>query len=218
MLKTFFALVIAFAIVLGSFAQTSEYGIIQELAGEVELKPPGAGGFVPARAGDRVSLDTIISTGFRGTAIIMVGNSLITLRPLTRLSLAEISASSERENLSVNLRAGQIKVDVKPPAGTRTDFSVQSPVAVASVRGTEFDFDSRSLEVSEGKVFFRGSRGMEVIVTAGLGSYVGNDERAVDPSVIIATTLRPPPPVGTEFYNGPLLPRMGGEFTATPEY
>ena len=87
------------------------------------------------------------------------------------------------------------------------------------MRGTNFEFDSRSLKVNDGKVSFRGARGMEVAVTEGQESYVGKDERVVQPSSVITSSLRPAAPVGTEFYGGTLTPPYaGGNFTVTPEY
>ena len=180
----------------GLFSQNQRSGIIRELTGEVELKPAGASAFVPARSGDEVALNTVISTGFKGTAIIEVGSSNITVRPLTRLSLAEIQISSGTENVDMNLQSGRIKVDVKPPAGTKTNFTVQSPSATASVRGTVFDFDTRNLKVTEGKVSFRGSRGMTVPVIAGHESYVGKESKVEHPLTIVFDNLQPSPPAG----------------------
>ena len=111
------------AIAAGLFAQN---GVIRELTGEVELKHAGSTAFVPAAAGAQVALNTIVSTGFRSTAIITVGSATITVRPLTRLSLAEIQSSSDSENVNVSLQAGRVRVDVKPPAGTRANLTVQA--------------------------------------------------------------------------------------------
>ena len=193
MKKTFLLLLLA-GTALCVFAQN---GVIQELTGEVELKLSGTSVFVPARAGDTVAMDTIISTGFRSTAIITVGSSTLTVRPLTRLSLREINSSAGAENLNVNLQAGRVKVDVKPPAGTRANFTVQRPSATASVRGTSFEFDTRNVNVNEGTVAFRGASGALMLVPAGTVSYVGGDGKAVDPIETTAGNLMPPAPVGT---------------------
>ena len=181
--------------VFGMYAQSA---VIRELAGEVELKPAGTSEFVPARAGDEVAPNTIVSTGFRSTAIITVGTHEVTVRPLTRLSLAEIETASGTENLNMDLQAGRVRVDVKPPAGTRTNFTVQSPNATASVRGTSFEFDTRRVKVLEGRVAFRGKRGMPVVVGAGFESYVGKENKVASPSDIAESSFQPPPPTGSD--------------------
>jgi hypothetical protein len=179
---------------LGVFAQT---GIIKDLSGTVELKSSGAQAFVPANPGDLVAQTTIVSTGFKSTALITVGSATITVRPLTRLSLAEIRSSQGAEEINVNLQAGRVRIDVKPPAGTKTSFVVQSPVATASVRGTTFDFDIYNLRVNEGTVAYQGKKGGIQLVSAGSDSTIsGANGKAADPIQTGAGSLTPPAPGG----------------------
>jgi hypothetical protein len=179
---------------LGVFAQN---GIIKDLSGTVELKSAGSQAFVPANLGDPVAQSTIVSTGFKSTALIAVGSATITVRPLTRLSLAEIRSSQGAEEINVNLQSGRVRIDVKPPAGTKTSFVVQSPVATASVRGTTFDFDTRNLRVNEGTVAFQGARGGILLVSAGSESTIsGANGKAADPIETGAGALTPPAPGG----------------------
>ncbi|GHV85772.1 iron dicitrate transporter FecR [Spirochaetia bacterium] len=187
MKKTFVA---AMMMILGAavFAQT---GVIKELAGTVELKRSGAAAFTPARAGDTVAKDTIVSTGFKSSAIITVGSSVITVRPLTSLSFSDISAQAGTETLNVNLQAGRVRVDVSPPVGTRARMSVQGPSATASVRGTSFEFDTSNLQVLEGTVAFEGNRGETVLVRAGSTSRIDADGRVVHPLITNAEKLYP---------------------------
>jgi len=179
--------------VTGIFAQA---GIIREVTGEVEIKPAGAAAFVPATAGTAVNRNTIISTGFRSTAVIAIGSSNITVRPLTRLSLAEIQSSANTESVNVNLQAGRVRVEVSPPAGTRANFTVQSPSATASVRGTSFDFDTVNLNVHEGKVVFGGTSGPATLVNGGFFTFVGSDGTAENPAEVTSSSTAPPAPVG----------------------
>jgi hypothetical protein len=178
----FISLLLAGA-VLCAFAQNVRQitGVIRDITGEVELKRTGTSAFIPAKKGDTVAADTIVSTGFKSTAIIEVGNSTIAVRPLTRLSLAEIQSTSDTETLNMNLQTGRVKVDVKPPAGTRSNLTVQSPSATASVRGTSFEFDTCNLKVNEGRVAFQGGRGMGILVPGGMISSIDADDMAVDP-------------------------------------
>ena len=178
------------------FAQQN--GVITEFSGTVELKNAGAGDFVPARSGDTVAGNTIISTGFKSTAIIRVGSAVLTVRPLTRLTLSEISSSAGTEIINLNLQAGRVRVDVSPPAGTRTALSITSPVATASVRGTSFEFETQGLNVYEGRVAYQGASGGMVIVSAGSASEVSANGSPADPAEVYITSLQPAPPAGRE--------------------
>jgi len=176
----------------------SQAGTIREMSGEVELKTVGSSVFVPAQQGTQVAQDTIVSTGFKSTAVIAVGSSVITVRPLTRLSLSDIQSSAGTENLNVNLQAGRVRVDVKPPAGTRAATTVQSPSATASVRGTVFEMDVLNLNVVEGRVAFNGQNGLTVLVGRGSSSTVLSGGGVENPKVLANEKLTPPSPVGTK--------------------
>jgi len=175
------------------FAQT---GTIREISGTVELKKTGTVDFIPAKTGDIVNQETVISTGFKSTAIVQIGSNMLTIRPLTRLTLTEITAASGSETLNVNLQAGRVRVDIKPPAGTKASTSVSSPSATASVRGTSFEFDTRNIFVNDGTVSFRGSRGAGTLVNAGSSSKIKSDGKAAHPIEVSNQSLRPSAPVG----------------------
>ena len=203
MKKIIIAVFLITMITAGVFCQT---GTIRELSGEVELKHAGSSSFVKASAGDTVARDTIVSTGFRSTAVIAIGSSVITVRPLTRLSLAEIQSADNTESVNVNLQAGRVRVEVKPPAGTKANFSVQSPSATASVRGTTFESDTDNVKVRDGKVTFKGKNGPPVIVTTGGASGIGKGGIPKDPVTLAEESTQPPAPVGTP----------GGEMVSQP--
>ena len=172
------------------FAQS---GLIKELSGTVELKQAGASGYVAATTGAQVSADTIISTGFKSSALLEVGSAVIMVRPLTRLTLTEIAAQAGTETLNMNLQTGRVRVDLNPPAGAKASLSVTSPSATASVRGTSFEFNTMTVSVREGTVAFRGKAGYTVQVKAGSSSGLaayGSAAVASSPSPV------PPSPVG----------------------
>ena len=182
----------------GVFAQSSDFGVILELTGTVELKSTDASSFVLASVGDQVWNETVISTDFRSSVLIEVGSTILTVRPLTRLTFTEIRASEGLEILNVNLQAGRLRVDIDSPAGTRTSLDVASPVAVASVRGTSFDFDTQTLIVNSGTVSFRGSAGQSVGIRAGSRIEPGESGRARNPATAGSSALRPSPPSGVQ--------------------
>jgi len=197
--------ILLLGIIMAVYAQN---GVVKELSGTVELKPAGATAFTPAAAGMQVSADTVISTGFKSTALVEVGSAVIAVRPLTRLTLTEISASQGTETVNMNLQAGRVRVDVNPPAGTKASLSVTSPSATASVRGTSFYFDTMSVSVREGTVAFKGNTGYTVQVGAGSFSAVDTYSGvAAMPQSNSSTGLAPSSPVG---YDQAVAGTIGG--------
>jgi hypothetical protein len=179
------------------FAAASAFGqtaVIKELSGTVEVKAPGETSWKPASAGMVITKNTLISTGFRSTALVGLGNSLLTVQALTRLSLEEIALSQGNEKIGLALQTGRVRANVTPPSGGRTDFTVRSPTATASVRGTTFSFDTNSVSVSGGLVSFSGANGLPVAVAAGESSALTRRGTA-DAAAGAETT--PPAPVGT---------------------
>jgi len=171
-------------------------GIIRQISGTVELTPAGSDELIPAVIGSEVARDTIVSTGFRSSALIEVGSSTLTVRPLTRLSLTEIHAADDTETLSANLQAGRVRVEVRPPAGSAAAFTMQGPSATASVRGTVFEFDARSVRVLEGSVSFSGAVGAPVLVRSGGESSAAIGAVTSDPVQRLFDDLSPSAPVG----------------------
>jgi hypothetical protein len=189
-----FLLLVSGAVFLG--AQTA---VVREITGTVEIKAPGAAEWKAAVTGQTLERASLISTGFKSTALIMIGNSAVTVRPLTRLSLEEIVLNQNEEQVTLNLRAGRIRADVKPPVGGKTDFSVRSPIATASVRGTVFDFDGTLLRVEEGRVHLGGESITGVYIGKG-HSTAADTESGKTASVIerVKEELSPALPVGID--------------------
>jgi hypothetical protein len=171
------------------FAQTREV-YIREQTGTVELLLPGSENWRPARMGDAIPTAAVLSTGFKSTAVLEIGNSTVTVLPITRLSIEEILIRDKNETVNLRLRTGRVRADVNPPPGGGIEFNVRSPIATASVRGTSFEFDSINIRVIEGTVAFSptvqtaGARPRSVQVSAGAQSSVDQDTgKAVIPLV-----------------------------------
>ena len=213
-------MLILFFILVGALAFAQNSGVIRELSGTVEIKTAGAVDFTPAAIGAQVWEDTVISTGFRSTALIAIESTLLTVRPLSRLTLTEIRSQSGLETLNVNLQAGRVRVDVHPPAGTRASMTVTSPSATASVRGTSFEFDGRNLYVEDGIVAFKGHIGQEISIrpgsgiTTGSGITIGDRGNAQNPVAAGSSSLRPQSPGGGDTSPGSISSR--GESSDEP--
>jgi hypothetical protein len=67
-------------------------------------------------------------------------------------SLEKIVQSQDEERINLRLQTGSIRAEVKPPVGGSSEFTVRSPSATASVRGTSFEFDRENLWVEDGRV------------------------------------------------------------------
>jgi hypothetical protein len=146
------AAVIGLMVFAGAGLLFSQEAVIREINGTVEVREAGSAVWAPARQGQELSRGALLSTGFKSGALIALGNSTLTVRPLTRVSVEELVRSGGTEKVEVHLRAGRIRADVKPPVEGKTEFTVRSPIATASVRGTSFEFDGVRLKVDEGRV------------------------------------------------------------------
>jgi len=201
MKKAVYAILMVF-VGISSFAQN---GVIKDITGQVELKAPGSSSFVPAKVGDILEEYTIVSTDFKSVALIEIGSAVLTVRPLTRLTLTEIYASAESEILSVNLQAGRVRVDLNPPAGLKASASVSSNVASSSARGTSFEFDTRILQVTKGNVIFKGTTGQGTPVSAGSNVSISQGGSAVNPITYGTRVLIPQSPAGAEPNISPVI-------------
>ena len=191
----FFAAGFFLIVIPGIFCQQA---FISNLTGTVELKQPGSAVWEIARQGQALAGDTVISTGFKSSALVTLGSSSLTVMPLTRLSLSEILIMQDSEKVDLNLRAGRVRAQVNPPKGGMASFTVHSPVATASVRGTVFEFDTLNLSVSEGSVEFKGISGIPVMIDSGRSGF--SDEstgRAASPEETVLAELKPPLPIAS---------------------
>ncbi|MCL2758913.1 MAG: FecR family protein [Treponema sp.] len=213
-MKRLAIVLIIFLMAASLFAQ-NQSAVIKELTGTVELKAPGAANWTAARVGDRVGNATIISTGFKSTALLDTGSSTIMVRSLTNLSLENIINMENTEaTTNLELRTGRVRVDVAPPSGSRVNFNVQTPSSTASVRGTNFEMDFMNLRVNEGTVRFSSAAGGQpVIVIGGQSSFVDSETGKAVNSFDAGDSNRALPPLpGQGSMPGALRPLGEGFF------
>jgi hypothetical protein len=154
--------------------------VIRDCSGLVEIRPRGAT-WITAAVGMTLEGSTQISTGFKSSAILIMGNSTILVRALTRVNLEDLVRQGTDETVSMELRAGRIRAEVAPPSGGKITFTVNSPQATNSVRGTQFEFDAINLVVYNGVVAYTGKDRATVIATAGKLTAVDRQGRSVTP-------------------------------------
>lgn len=120
-------------LVLSAYAQNMN-GTILSVAGKVEKKIEN--GWQPVNAGEILKEGDLVSTGFKSSATIKIDNSVIEITALTRLTLTQLLEQDEKRSTSVYLDAGKINANIKSSDNKRVNFTVNTPVVTASVRGT----------------------------------------------------------------------------------
>lgn len=185
-MKKMFLVALAMVFSASLFAQTEGRfrGIIRELSGTVEVKQSAASSWVPAVIGMSLDKNASVSTGFKSTALINLGDSLVRVQPLSRVRLDDLALSKETADVALFLQAGRVRAKVNPPAGGgKVNFQVRSPSVTASVRGTEFDMDPASVTMISGTVAFAGSDGVPVLISAGQSGSAGAGGPLVSPDL-----------------------------------
>lgn len=143
-------LIAALFIVLGS-SVFAEEAIVTYVSGKVEVQRNGQ--WVALQKGDKVAKAETISTGFQSEAKIKILESVMYLGPVTRITLEELSSSSQKDNVNVYLKTGTARSQVKHVDNKRVNYQVHTAVAVASCRGTEWIInDSNKVDCIEGVV------------------------------------------------------------------
>lgn len=94
----------------------------------------------------------VISTGFKSEAIIKYKGSVMKLGPLTRITLEKLATSDTKDDVSVFLNTGAVRSTVNHSENKRVSYTVRNPIAVASVRGTEFIFAGNEIRCFDGAV------------------------------------------------------------------
>ena len=113
-------------------------------------------------AGDSLKSGDMIQTGFKSSVVLKVKNSTVNVSPLTRMTVEQLSDNPEKDNVRLF-----VKADVKKTDARKVGFTVRTPVATASVRGTEFSvqnkFNSTDVNTTRGSVaVWRGKNSVNV--------------------------------------------------------
>lgn len=123
-----------------------------EVNGKVEVKIFGS--WKSAKVGTMIPEGATISTGFGSKAVIKIGDNVLEVKQLTRLTLKELLEKEDTISTDLYLSVGKIGAKVKTSQGRRQSFKISSPVSTAAVRGTSFEYDGYTLTVEEGVVEF----------------------------------------------------------------
>ena len=114
----------------------AESATITYVKGKVEVQRGGK--WIALNAGDKVEVNEILNTGFQSEAKVKVQNSFMTLGALTRITITDLKESGNTQTVNVKLATGAVRSKVNHVENTRVNYAVRGPVAVASVRGTDY--------------------------------------------------------------------------------
>lgn len=164
-MKKIVSLVFAF-FVSASFLFAADFSAeVVSVSGKAEVLIDS--GWKSISIGDSLKSGDMIQTGFKSSIVIKAKNSIINVSPLTRMTLEQLSENSDKDNVRLFVKAGGISSDVKKTDSKKIGFTVRTPVATASVRGTEFSvqnkFNSTDIDTSRGSVaVWRGRNSVDV--------------------------------------------------------
>lgn len=126
--------------------------VLTQIKGKVEVKAPGTKAWVPATEGQVLDQAATLSTGFDASVVVVMDKNTLQVKPLTRITIDKLVEEAGVVKTSTFLRVGSVSASVKSAEGVKQEFKVQSPYSTASVRGTQFNYDGVSLQVTEGQV------------------------------------------------------------------
>ena len=183
--KKYYVLLVALLfLLLPQIASASNsVGTITITLGRVDLLKPGTERAVAVFAGHRLEMGDVVRTKSESKAELALNDgSIIRLAQKTRFEITEfVIEGGERNKSSFRLLRGKIRAIVSDKAslkGNPGSFEVNTPTAIAGVRGTDFYIyyiGSSGILVTEGTVaVFSPPSGKFVSVTAGQATNVGH--------------------------------------------
>lgn len=166
---------------------------IMVLSGDVKIKHSQLGTYTKLNAGDKVVEGDHLKTGAKSLAKLRFANdSVFNLQPNSTVTI-EVSQhviQSKTVRIKLKLNAGRAEVHANPDHHSGDQFEVETPSAVAVVRGTKFrvaaDGDIGIQETLEGSVSFATSK-KSVTVNRGFGTLAEKGKAPLPPQVLPAT-------------------------------
>lgn len=141
-LRTFFLATFAAAFGASAFAEVSQMqAVVTKATGKAEVKSGSS--WVPLEVGSKLEKGAVIQTGFKSEVVLEIKGSTLTVAPLSRLTLEQLVEKDNKDETRVFLDTGSLRSNVKKTDDRAVGFKVRSPVATASVRGTELAVTNR---------------------------------------------------------------------------
>ncbi len=190
-MKRISIILICLSITASLFAASGE---VIAVKGKVEIQKDGQ--WMPAQKGVQLDSGVLISTGFKSELTLKVDGSTIVVQPLTRLRLDEIVKKEDTLSSKVYLDMGSIKANVKPAETKKVSFTVRTPVATASVRGTSGEISYNGILNGETGIWdYTNQDGDIVKVFAGDTVSIDNFGNITPAQITFAQEVKPQTPV-----------------------
>jgi hypothetical protein len=110
---------------------------IVEMSGEVEYREGASGPFKPLTKDVTLRQGMYVSTGFESSVTVNIDGQLLRVPQITQFRFDEFTQGTNLVKTQMFLNVGAIEARVKHTAAIRSDFSVVTPTAIASIRGSE---------------------------------------------------------------------------------
>lgn len=166
---------------------------IVEVTGTVEIGRNGS--WRPATKGSTVSVGETISTGFKSQVLLKIDGSNLVVKQLTRLTVQEILQRNNTVASEVFLDTGSLKADINPATTNKVEFKVNTPVATASVLGTQGEIGADgSLVGTRGQWLYVSESGVMYVLAGDEVVYVPDGAliRADEVLTEASTPIEPP--------------------------
>ncbi len=143
-------------------APKTGYAVVYKISGDVEVSHDGGKNFVPARIGDILKKGDFISTGYDSRGSVDFGYGQLDVGKMTQFRIDEFSDKENIKKTQLFLQVGSVQAKVKHTNSGRSDFSVVTPTANSSIRGSgmvvSYDDKSKKTEVlvTEDKAYVKG--------------------------------------------------------------
>lgn len=121
----------------GTLLADEAVATLVEVDGDVSLKRAGAEDYDFADGGEELRLGDFLSTDVDSEALLSFPNGAeVRVFELSQIRINEMFLSPDGSKLQVYLRTGTVETVAPPETLIRSDFSIKTPAATASIRGS----------------------------------------------------------------------------------
>jgi len=126
----------SFAFTSNALKEETLKGSISNLVGDVEISKDAGKTWKALTKGVSIEKGDLVSTSFDSTATIQFAHGNFNIAPMTQIRVDEFLNKDNLERAQLYMNVGRISARIDKPANIRADFSVTTPTASASVRGS----------------------------------------------------------------------------------
>jgi hypothetical protein len=171
-MRKIYGVIFLYAVILNYNCAAQPPARIIDMTGLSEVKRQDGENWDSAALDMILNEGDVVTTSFESTMIIAVGESTVTLYPLTSVQIKTLDEKKDRagylyERVVFFLLTGKINGHILPPMNGETNFSIQSDYALCLVKGSAFEFDTRNISVLNGNVFLTANNGQRFFMNKG---------------------------------------------------